>query len=58
MRRREFITIVGSAAAAGATGARAQINVHRIGALLLGIADADSFKAELREGLRSSGVNG
>jgi putative tryptophan/tyrosine transport system substrate-binding protein len=55
VRRREFITIVGSAAAAGASGARAQTKVHRIGALLLGIADADSFKAELREGLRSSG---
>ena len=53
MRRRDFIAQVGGVAAWPLT-ARAQ-RMHRVGVLLLGIADAASFKAELREGLRSAG---
>jgi putative ABC transport system substrate-binding protein len=42
--------------AAWPLAARAQqTKVHRIGALLLGNADAESFRMELREGLRKSG---
>src|SRR5437588_9616300 len=51
MRRREFITLV--SAAAWPLTARAQSGkLARIGALYIGLADADSFKKELREGLR------
>jgi putative tryptophan/tyrosine transport system substrate-binding protein len=56
MRRREFITLLGGAAAAWALAARAQQSkVARIGALYIGLADAESFKNELREGLRELG---
>src|SRR5438270_131847 len=56
LRRREFITLVGSAAAAWPLDVRAQQSkVRRIGALLLGNADAESFKTELRDGLRKLG---
>src|SRR6478672_1326294 len=56
MRRREFIRIVGSSAAMWPLAARAQQSkVSRIGALYIGTADAESFKKELREGLRELG---
>src|SRR6266566_10079112 len=53
MKRREFIMLLGGAAVAGPLAARAQQSkVARIGALDIGLADAESFKRELREGLR------
>jgi putative ABC transport system substrate-binding protein len=58
MRRREFITTLGGAAATAAwpLAARAQqTRVRRVGVLTLGNADAQSFATELREGLRKSG---
>jgi putative tryptophan/tyrosine transport system substrate-binding protein len=55
-RRREFITLLGGAAAAWPLAARAQQSkVARIGALYIGTADAESFKKELQEGLRELG---
>jgi putative ABC transport system substrate-binding protein len=56
MRRREFITLLGGAST-WPLAARAQQSgrMRRIGALILGNADAQSFAAELREGLRKSG---
>ena len=56
MTRRELIALLGSTAAAWPLGARAQQGkVHRIGALILGNADAESFRTEMREELRKSG---
>jgi len=56
MRRREFITLLGGAAATWPLAARAQQSkMARIGALYIGTADAESFKKELREGLRELG---
>lgn len=56
MRRRDFITLVGGALVSQPLTARAQQSkVARIGALYIGIADAESFKKELREGLRELG---
>jgi putative ABC transport system substrate-binding protein len=57
MRRREFITLLGGAAAVSwPLAARAQQSkIARIGALYIGTADAESFKRELREGLRELG---
>jgi len=57
MKRREFISLLGGAATAVwplATHAQ-QSKVARIGALYIGTADAESFKKELREGLRELG---
>jgi hypothetical protein len=54
--RRKFLATLGSAAAAWPLAARAQqAKVARIGALYIGLADAESFKKELREGLRELG---
>jgi putative tryptophan/tyrosine transport system substrate-binding protein len=57
MRRREFITLLGSTAVMWPVTARTQspTKVARIGALYIGLADAESFKKELREGLRELG---
>ena len=56
MTRREFMSLLGSAAVVWPLAARAQQSkVARIGALYIGLADAESFKNELREGLRELG---
>src|SRR6266700_6422669 len=56
MKRREFITLLGGAAAAWPLTAHGQQSkIARIGALYIGFADAESFKNELREGLRELG---
>jgi putative tryptophan/tyrosine transport system substrate-binding protein len=54
MRRRKFISLLGGAAAAWPVVARAQ-QAKRVGVLDLGNVDAQSFRTELREGLRKSG---
>jgi putative ABC transport system substrate-binding protein len=54
MRRRDFIAGLGGAAAWPLAG-RAQERVRRVGALILGNADADAFGKELREGLAKAG---
>jgi putative tryptophan/tyrosine transport system substrate-binding protein len=54
--RREFITLLGGAAAAWLLAAHAQqAKVARIGVLFIGLADTESFKKEVREGLRELG---
>jgi len=55
MKRRDFITLLVSAAAWPLAARAQQSRVARIGALYIGLADADSFKKELREGLRELG---
>ena len=56
IRRREFITLLGGAAASWPIAPRAQqANVPRIGALVLTDEDARAFAKELREGLREFG---
>jgi ABC-type uncharacterized transport system substrate-binding protein len=55
MRRRAFITLLGGGAAWPLAARAQQSKVARIGALYIGLADAESFKNELREGLRELG---
>jgi putative ABC transport system substrate-binding protein len=56
MRRRDFIKFVAGSAAVWPLATRAQQSkMVRIGALYMGTADAESFKKELREGLRELG---
>src|SRR5207302_5560733 len=55
MRRREFITLLAGAAAWPLAARAQQSKVARIGALYIGLADAQSFKNEFREGLRELG---
>jgi putative tryptophan/tyrosine transport system substrate-binding protein len=55
LRRREFITLLGGAAAWSLVARAQETKVRRIGALILGIADAESFRTELREELRKFG---
>jgi putative tryptophan/tyrosine transport system substrate-binding protein len=55
MIRRDFLTLLGATAVWPLAGHAQQTKVHRIGALLLGNADAESFRMELRGGLRKSG---
>ena len=53
MRRREFFFLISAAIASWPLALYAQQTKNvRIGALYLGNADADSFKTNLREGLR------
>ncbi len=54
--RRKLITLLGSAVVAWpCAGGAQQRKLPRIGALVLGNADAELFRLELREGLRSAG---
>jgi putative tryptophan/tyrosine transport system substrate-binding protein len=56
MRRREFITLLGSTAVAWPLASRAQpTQMRRVGALILGNADAEAFRKEMREGLSKAG---
>jgi putative ABC transport system substrate-binding protein len=56
MRRRDFIAGITGLAVAWPFAARAQQSkVARIGALYIGLADAQSFKKEFQEGLRELG---
>jgi putative ABC transport system substrate-binding protein len=55
IKRRDFITLLGGAAAWPLAAWAQQAKVARIGALYIGLADAESFKKELREGLRELG---
>src|SRR5438270_11583154 len=56
MKRREFISLLGGVAVVRPLAARAQQSkVARIGVLYIGLADAESFKKELRDGLRELG---
>jgi putative ABC transport system substrate-binding protein len=56
--RREFITLLGSAAASWPIAARGQrTKVYRVGALLLGTADANAFRTTMREELLKSGYS-
>jgi len=56
MRRREFITLLGGAATVWPLSVYAQQSkIRRVGALYIGLADAELFKKELREGLRDLG---
>src|SRR5215471_8194299 len=54
MRRRDFVALCVGLGISSLAHAQ-QPRLHRVGVLLLGIADAESFKTELREGLRTSG---
>lgn len=55
VKRREFIKVIGGTAAVWPLAARTQPKVARIGALYIGLADSESFKKELREGLGELG---
>jgi putative ABC transport system substrate-binding protein len=56
MKRRDFIKVVAGSAAVWPLAAHGQQSkMVRVGALYLGNADADSFKTNLREGLRELG---
>jgi putative ABC transport system substrate-binding protein len=55
MKRREFITLVGGAMVSPRVALAQQGRVYRIGVLLLGNADAESFQTAMREGLGKFG---
>ena len=55
MKRRDFITLLGGAAVWPFTARAQQYKRARIGALYMGLADSESFKHELHEGLRELG---
>jgi putative ABC transport system substrate-binding protein len=55
LKRREFITLIGGTAAWPLTVRAQPSKVARIGVLYIGLADSESFKKELREGLRELG---
>ena len=55
-RRRHLVQLLGGAASLWPLAVRAQApRVARVGALYLGVADAESFRKELREGLAELG---
>jgi ABC-type uncharacterized transport system substrate-binding protein len=56
MRRREFIALIGGAAAWPLMArAQQQLKVARIGALYIGLADAQSFEKEFKDEMRELG---
>ena len=55
MKRREFITLLGGAATWPLAARAQQPRAARVGALYIGLADGESFKKELQEGLRELG---
>jgi putative ABC transport system substrate-binding protein len=55
VKRRNFIMLIGGAAAWPLVGYAQEPKVRRVGALLIGNADMESFQKELREGLRELG---
>src|SRR5580692_4586257 len=55
MRRREFIAALGGTVAWPLAARAQQSKVARIGVLYIGLADAESFKKELQDGLRELG---
>src|SRR5262249_3194054 len=55
IRRRTFLAALGGAAAWPLAARAQQSKVARIGALYIGLADAESFKKELRQGLHELG---
>src|SRR4051794_26800272 len=56
MKRRDFVAILGGAAAWPLAARAQQSQMKRIGALVIGNADVPSFGKELREGLREFGL--
>jgi ABC-type uncharacterized transport system substrate-binding protein len=55
VKRREFTTLLGAAVAWPLTARAQQAKVARIGVLFIGLADTESFKKEIQEGLRELG---
>jgi putative tryptophan/tyrosine transport system substrate-binding protein len=56
VRRRDFIKAGSALAASWPLAAHAQpVQIRRVGALILGNADADAFRSEMREGLLKAG---
>ena len=55
MKRRELITLIGGAAVWPLAARTQPLRARRVGVLVLGNADAQSFGSELREGLRKAG---
>jgi putative ABC transport system substrate-binding protein len=55
VRRRDFFTLLGGAAAWPVAARAQQTQMHRVGALILGNADAEAFRKEMREGLLKAG---
>ena len=58
MRRRTFISLLGGAAAWPLAAGAQQFKLVRIGALFIGLADAQSFKREFQDGMRELGYVG
>ena len=55
MHRRDFMALLGAAAMLPPAAHAQQRKIYRVGVLLLGTADADSFKTQMREGLGKAG---
>jgi putative ABC transport system substrate-binding protein len=55
LKRREFISLLGGAAAWPLVARAQQTQMRRVGALILGNADAEAFRKEMREGLSKAG---
>ena len=55
MRRREFLTLVSGVAGLPFGAVAEKTKVPQVGALYIGLADAELFKNELRDGLRELG---